>query len=126
VVGQEPVVVEKLRAQTQHQLAVHPFGLLGAAAQKILNRLLEPVHSLFGVALDRNRDELVRRARRMALLPMQAIGVPNRPISTQPEGQASFRAFLAALQILAVPRVSLRFAPCSPSAKRRLRDPERL
>jgi hypothetical protein len=31
--------MEELRAQTQHQLAVHPYGFLGVTAQKIMNRL---------------------------------------------------------------------------------------
>jgi hypothetical protein len=33
--------MEELRAQTQHQLAVHPYGFLGVTAQKIMNRLLQ-------------------------------------------------------------------------------------
>ncbi|SMR00468.1 IS4 family transposase [Xanthomonas fragariae] len=37
--GEKPKAVEELRAQTQHQLAVHPSGLLGASTQKIVNRL---------------------------------------------------------------------------------------
>ncbi|ENZ94417.1 IS1480a transposase [Xanthomonas fragariae LMG 25863] len=39
--GEKPKAVEELRAQTQHQLAVHPSGLLGASTQKIVNRLLD-------------------------------------------------------------------------------------
>jgi hypothetical protein len=31
--------MEKLRAQAQFQLAIHPLGLLGYSAQKIVNRL---------------------------------------------------------------------------------------
>jgi hypothetical protein len=31
-------------------------------------------------------------SRRMGWLPMQATGMPNRPISAQPEGQIPFRA----------------------------------
>ncbi|MFS8464308.1 peptidoglycan-binding protein [Xanthomonas campestris pv. raphani] len=34
--------MEELRAQTQHQPAVHPFGLLGTITQKIVNRFLNP------------------------------------------------------------------------------------
>jgi len=36
--GEEPAIVEKLRAKAPHQLAVPPFGLPHFAAQKILNR----------------------------------------------------------------------------------------
>jgi hypothetical protein len=32
--------MEKLRAQAQFQLAIHPLALLGYSAQKIVNRLL--------------------------------------------------------------------------------------
>jgi len=37
--GEKSQTVEKLRAQTQHQLAVHPFGLPGFADAKTVNRL---------------------------------------------------------------------------------------
>lgn len=37
--GKEPAVMEELRAQTQHQLAVHPLGFPDTTAQKIVNRL---------------------------------------------------------------------------------------
>ncbi|MEA9795230.1 hypothetical protein VDG07_07680, partial [Xanthomonas campestris pv. raphani] len=40
--------------QTQHQPAVHPFGLLGTITQKIVNRFLEIAKTLtsFVVRLD--------------------------------------------------------------------------
>lgn len=38
LVGEEQAVVEELREVAEHQLAVHPSGILGSAAQKILNR----------------------------------------------------------------------------------------
>jgi len=31
--------VEKLRTQTQHQLAIHPSGIFGPTPQEIVNRL---------------------------------------------------------------------------------------
>ena len=39
VVGEEPTPMEELRAPTQHQLAVRPFGVFGTATQEIVNRL---------------------------------------------------------------------------------------
>jgi hypothetical protein len=34
-----PPPMEKLRAQAQFQLAIHPLALLGYSAQKIVNKL---------------------------------------------------------------------------------------
>ena len=53
---------------------------------------LEPVYDLFEATLGCNRDELVAQTTLHGLMPMQEVGPPNRPISPQPEGQASFRA----------------------------------
>jgi len=39
--GKEQALMEKLRTQAQHQLAVHPSGILGPAPQEIVNRLLK-------------------------------------------------------------------------------------
>jgi hypothetical protein len=39
LIGEEQAVVEELREVAEHQLAVRPSGILGTAAQKILNRL---------------------------------------------------------------------------------------
>ncbi|AVU00306.1 hypothetical protein EBA01_18355 [Xanthomonas oryzae pv. oryzae] len=33
--------MEELRAKAQYQLAVHPFGVPGTAAQEIVNRFLQ-------------------------------------------------------------------------------------
>ncbi|MDR2851910.1 MAG: hypothetical protein LBV61_02450 [Burkholderiaceae bacterium] len=42
--------------------------------------------------MGRNRDEWVANGAPHGLVPMQATGPPNRPISAQPEGQMPFRA----------------------------------
>jgi hypothetical protein len=97
----------------------------GSTANSFQIAALEPVHDLFGVALGRNRDELVRRARRMGCLPMQATGVPNRPISTQPEGQVPFRAVCGVANARNTTGIA---ALCAlhPIPKRYLRGPEKI
>ncbi|MDR2852353.1 MAG: hypothetical protein LBV61_04765 [Burkholderiaceae bacterium] len=42
--------------------------------------------------MGRNRDEWVAHGAPHGLVPMKATGMPNRPISAQPEGQRPFRA----------------------------------
>ena len=46
MVGEEQEIVEELREVAQHQLAVDPLGVLGAATQKTLNRFLELIEML--------------------------------------------------------------------------------
>ncbi|MGH8847790.1 MAG: hypothetical protein ACREXQ_11215, partial [Polaromonas sp.] len=48
---------------------------------------LEPVYDLFGVALGRNRDELLANIAQHGLMPMQGIWWANRPLA-QPVGCA--------------------------------------
>jgi len=40
--------MEKLRTQTQYQLAIDPYGIFGNITQKIINRLLVTVRTHWG------------------------------------------------------------------------------
>ena len=40
--GEEPTLMEELRAMAQHQLAIHSLGLPGDTAQEIVNTSYDP------------------------------------------------------------------------------------
>ncbi|MDR2853271.1 MAG: hypothetical protein LBV61_09515, partial [Burkholderiaceae bacterium] len=64
--------------------------------------------------MGRNRDEWVAHGAPHGLVPMQATGSPNRPISAQPEGQRPFRAVCGVATLAHSTGYGLRAAPCIP------------
>ena len=72
---------------------------------------LEPVCQFFGAALGRNRDELAFRSRRMGYCPCKRAGRQIARFRPNPKGRCLFGQ-AAALQILAIAVLWLRFAPC--------------
>ncbi|MCE1192109.1 MAG: hypothetical protein LWW96_08155 [Acidovorax sp.] len=75
-----------------------------------------------GIALERNREEWMLRVRRMGLMPMQAAGASNHPISLQPFGQWSLRA-VCGVAALVDSALSTAHRAWHPIPQRPLRDP---
>jgi hypothetical protein len=72
--------------------------------------------------LGRNRDELLANITQHGLMPMQGIWWANRPISSQPVGQADFRAVCGVAKS-AKAQALAGFSALQPIPKIHLREP---
>jgi len=124
VVGEEPQAMEELRALAQHQFAVRPSGLLGPLAQKTLNTFLERVYDLYAAALECNRDEFEAMVRRLHRGASKGQRAEIARFHTNPAGQR-LCGRSAALQILAITRLLLRYCALHPIPQSRCRGARR-